>query len=103
VAFEGLSAEAGQPLRYRGTLQVGARDFVAEIQQDFGNAAHADATDAYKMNALDLGEHFSAADETSFPADFRGCTLIIKHFTVEPQRVRRRERQEAINQVQPGA
>ena len=38
-------------------FQIGAGDLVAEIQQHFGDAAHADAADAYEMDALDLGEH----------------------------------------------
>jgi hypothetical protein len=46
-----------QALRDCGTFQVGAGDFVAEVQQYLGNAAHADAADAYEMDALDFGEH----------------------------------------------
>ena len=47
----------GQTLGDRGTFQIGAGDLVAEIQQHLGNAAHADAADAYEMDALDFGEH----------------------------------------------
>jgi hypothetical protein len=38
-------------------FQIGAGNFVAEVQQYLGNAAHADAADAYEMDALDFGEH----------------------------------------------
>ena len=38
-------------------LQVGAGDPVAEVQQHFGDAAHADAADAHEMNALNFGKH----------------------------------------------
>jgi hypothetical protein len=37
--------------------QVGAADAVTKGEQHFGNAAHADASDAYEMNALNLGKH----------------------------------------------
>jgi hypothetical protein len=37
--------------------QVGAADAVAKGEQHFGNAAHANAADAYEMNALNLGKH----------------------------------------------
>jgi hypothetical protein len=38
-------------------LEIRAGNFVSEIEQHLGNAAHADSTDAYKMNALNLREH----------------------------------------------
>ena len=63
MAFEHGCAQAGQPLGDGGALQVGAGDLVAEIQQHLGDAAHADAADAYEMDALNLGEHKS----TSWP------------------------------------
>ena len=40
-----------------GALEIGAGDLVAEVQQHLGDAAHADAADADKMDALNFGEH----------------------------------------------
>jgi hypothetical protein len=48
-----------QTLRDGRTLQVRAGNFVAEIQQHLGNAAHADAADAHEMYALNFGEHIN--------------------------------------------
>ena len=59
VSFEDCGAESGQALRHRGILQVGAGNFVAEIEQHLGNATHADAADAYEMNALNFRKHKS--------------------------------------------
>src|SRR5215470_15322453 len=39
------------------TLEIGPGDLVAESEQHFGNAAHPDSTDTYKMNALNLCKH----------------------------------------------
>ena len=90
MALEGLCAEAREPLRYGGSLQVRAGNLVAEIQQNFGDAAHADAADAYEMDALNLGEHCFRDCNTSFPAGLRGCTLMIKHFTADTPRTPRK-------------
>jgi hypothetical protein len=57
MTFDGERAERSQALRHAGTLQIRAGDSVAEVQQHLGNAAHADAADAYEMDALDFGEH----------------------------------------------
>ena len=56
VAFEDDRAERGQTLGDRRGLQVGAGNLVAEVEQDLGNAAHADAADADEVHALDFGE-----------------------------------------------
>src|SRR5689334_17309971 len=61
MAFEDSGAEFGKALRDRGTLQVRSRHFIAEIQQDLGDTAHADPADAYEMNALDFCEHKSTS------------------------------------------
>ena len=53
-------------------LQIRAGNFVAEIQQHLGDTAHADAADAYEMDALNFGEH-----KVNFLAtDLRGSTRI---------------------------
>src|SRR5512133_293982 len=57
MAFEDCGTESGKALRDRGTLQIRSRYLVAEVQQDLGDAAHADPADAYEMNTLDFCEH----------------------------------------------
>ena len=52
MPFRNGCAQRGQSLGDRGTFQVGAGNLVSQIDQHFGNATHADATDAYEMNAL---------------------------------------------------
>ena len=69
MSFKDGRAQPGQPLGHGGTLQIGAGNLVAEIEQHLGNAAHADAADAYKMNTLNFGEHkikFLATDSRGF-------------------------------------
>ena len=53
-----------RPARRRGrraVRQVGARDLVAEVEQHFGDAAHAGAADADEMNMLDRVLHAATA------------------------------------------
>ena len=57
MALEDLRSQRYQPRRNRRMSQVGAADAVAKGEQHLGNAAHADAADAYEMNALNLGKH----------------------------------------------
>ncbi len=64
-------AQTGESLGYGGSLEVGAGDLVAEVQQHFGNAAHADAADSHEMNALDFREHKSTSSPRIY-ADERG-------------------------------
>ena len=61
MAFEGDGAHAGEAMGDGRGLEVGAGDLVAEVEQDFGDTAHADAADADEMNALNFGEHGSVA------------------------------------------
>ena len=37
--------------------EIGAGDLVAEVEQHFGDAAHADAANADEMNALNFRKH----------------------------------------------
>ena len=53
VADEGLDAQGGQPLQGSAVAEVRARHGVAHIRQHFGNAGHACATDADKMDVRD--------------------------------------------------
>ena len=57
MAFKDNGPKLGQTLGDRRELQVRPGDFVAERQQDLGDAAHADAADAYEMNTLYFCEH----------------------------------------------
>ena len=41
-----------------GKLQVGPADLVAQVEQHFGDAAHADAADAREMQVLGTKKHF---------------------------------------------
>src|SRR5690349_7563701 len=41
----------------RGLTEIGAGHRRAEVEQHLGDAAHADATDADEMDALNLGKH----------------------------------------------
>src|SRR4030095_13040127 len=40
-----------------GSLEIRAGAFVPHVQQDFGNAAHADAAHTHEMDTLDVGAH----------------------------------------------
>ena len=57
VAYEDGCSQLGEPLGGGGVTKVGAADAVPQGKQHFGDPAHADAADAYKMNALNLCEH----------------------------------------------
>src|SRR5438094_23669 len=57
VHFVDSGAELRQAISNCAAPQVRARDFESEIQQHLGDTAHADATDSYKMHALDLRKH----------------------------------------------
>src|SRR5215471_1059553 len=58
VALEDTGAHRGEAVGNRRELRVGARDAVAEIEQHFGDAAHADSTDAREMQMLGTEKHF---------------------------------------------
>ena len=57
MADGNLDAERNQTLGVRGFAQIGAGYLELQIVQNFGDAAHAGATDAYKMNALNTITH----------------------------------------------
>jgi hypothetical protein len=69
MAFKNDGAQIGQALRDGGRLEVGARDFVAEREQDLGDPAHADAAYAYEMYTLNLGKHFFSRECTRIHAN----------------------------------
>ncbi len=59
VPLDDASAERGQPLGDRRQLGVGPGDLyvAAEVQQDLGDAGHADAADADHVDSVDVAEH----------------------------------------------
>ena len=58
VAFEDTRTHAGQALGDRRQFHVAARDLVAQIEQHFRDAAHADASNSGEMKVLGSKEHF---------------------------------------------
>ena len=46
--------QAGEPMRDRRRLQIGARNLESEIDQHLGNPAHADAANPHEMYTLQL-------------------------------------------------
>ena len=38
-------------------LEIRAGDLVSEVEEDLGDAAHADAPDAHEMDTLNFGKH----------------------------------------------
>ncbi len=57
VAFIHNGAELREPLRHRRAAQIGTRNFHVLIEQNFGDAAHADSADANEMRVLRGGKH----------------------------------------------
>lgn len=57
MADKNLRAERFQTLGHGRALEVGARDFVAQVQQYFGNPAHTHAADTDEVDATDTA-HF---------------------------------------------
>jgi hypothetical protein len=56
VAFVDCGAKILQPLGDVRRLGVRAGNGIAESEQDFGDAAHSDATDANQVDALKIAE-----------------------------------------------
>ncbi|MNO33744.1 hypothetical protein D3C76_237630 [compost metagenome] len=57
VADEDFGTEGFQALGDRRSFQVGARDLVAQVQQHFGNPAHAHTADTDEVDTTDAA-HF---------------------------------------------
>ena len=57
VAFVDGGAQLRQAIGDRTAAQIGAGDLHAEVEQDLGDAAHADAADANEVRVLGGGEH----------------------------------------------
>src|ERR1035437_9431553 len=58
VAFEDTRAHGGEALGDGRQLQVAARDLVAQVEEHFRDAAHADASNSGEMKVLGSKEHF---------------------------------------------
>jgi hypothetical protein len=59
VALDDLGAELGEPLGDRRELCVraGHLDAPSEVQQDLGDAGHADTADAYHVDSVNVSKH----------------------------------------------
>ena len=57
VAFIDGGAEVGEAVSDGAAAQIGAGDLYAEVQQDLGNAAHPDSTDADEVRVLGGCKH----------------------------------------------
>ena len=57
VALIDGGAQLGQAIGDGAAAQIGARDLHAQVEQDLGDAAHADAADANEVRVLGGGEH----------------------------------------------
>ena len=58
VAFIDHGAQLGEAIGDGAAAQVGTGDFHFLVEQDLGDAAHADAADANEMGVLGSGEHY---------------------------------------------
>jgi hypothetical protein len=52
MTFIDGGAQLGQPVGDRTAAQIGARDLHAQVEQNLGDAAHADAADADEVRVL---------------------------------------------------
>src|SRR5208282_567811 len=66
VAFKDRCAKILQPLGDRGELGVRTGNRIAQREQNFGNAAHADAADADHVNALKIAKRYHHVCSGSF-------------------------------------
>ena len=57
MAFKNRSAQAEKTVGDRRAFQVGSGDAVAQVEQDLGDSAHADAANPYEMYVLRADEH----------------------------------------------
>ena len=69
VTLEDGCSESAEPIRGSGAAEVGARDGVAEVQQNLGDSAHPDAANSYKMNSLRLDKHGCRCTPATLTAD----------------------------------
>ena len=59
VTLVNPGAERRQSIGGRAQLQVRAGDFISQVQQHFGDAAHANAADSDEVEVLRLKKHFN--------------------------------------------
>ena len=63
MAEQNLGTERAQALGCRTGLQVGTADTIAKVQQHFGDAAHTRATDADKVQMMNLVFHAASSSQ----------------------------------------
>src|SRR5450759_356782 len=66
-----IRPQAAQAPGYRVVVEIGAAHAKAEVEQNFGDAAHARAADAHEVNAFDLVLHAALASSTHTSATVR--------------------------------
>src|SRR5208283_2001031 len=76
VAFKDRCAKILQPLGDRGELGVRTGNRIAQREQNFGDAAHADAADADHVNALKIAKRYHHARSGSFRLAGRAASSI---------------------------
>jgi hypothetical protein len=64
MTFKRNSAQSGKTMCDGRGLEVGARDLETKVKQHLGDTTHANAADAYEMDALDFGEHERTKNST---------------------------------------
>ena len=65
VAHIGPDAQASEPLQRRAVGQIRTRDHIAQGQQNFGDAAHARASEAYEMNVANCMFHEASSSQAA--------------------------------------
>jgi len=89
MAFKDLRTKVCKALGDGRGTEVGSGDAVSEIEDDLGDAAHADAADADKVDALDFGEQGSVTS-FEFPVSSKtlSATKVEQEAVFSPQRSR---------------
>jgi hypothetical protein len=62
-------AQLDQPIGHGRSVQIAAADREAEIQQDLGDAAHADAADGHQMDVSRITEQAVSPPPSRLMAD----------------------------------
>ena len=87
MTLEDSRPHGGQVIRQGRFLEVGTADCVTEVQQDLGNAAHADAADPHEVDAAVFNDGFLKKHSVSTPIS----ALRLKPVRDFPRRAGRRQ------------
>jgi hypothetical protein len=79
VADLDLAAQLAEPPGRVRLAEVRTRDLVAEVQQHFRDAAHADAADAYEVDVFNLFEHVLWLFRFKVEMTLLPCTNKVQH------------------------